>query len=132
MNHPFPRQAPAGDDHRAFPRLRIPAMYSLVRVRPAGERLYPHTGHIYDVSLSGMRFELDVPLEPGTAIEVRGVLPGAEHVAFQAAGRVVRFHDEDGEPGPTRMGMHFDHFHSEVDQQRLHRYLDHHQPRLAA
>ncbi|MBB6431065.1 PilZ domain-containing protein [Algisphaera agarilytica] len=117
---------------RRQPRLKIPAMYSLVRVRPAGADRYCWTGHIYDVSLSGMRFELDQPLEPGTDIEVRGILPGQEHVTFQATGKIVRFHDEEPELGPTRMGMVFEQFHSEVDQDRLLGYLGNHGLKIAA
>jgi hypothetical protein len=106
-------------------------MYTLVRVRLVGEERYPWTGHIYDVSLSGMRFEIDHPLEPGTEIEVRGMLPGQATVNFRASGTVVRFHDED-EVGPIRMGMRFDHFESELDQLRLSSYLTGSGLRLAA
>ncbi|MEM1109563.1 MAG: PilZ domain-containing protein [Planctomycetota bacterium] len=117
---------------RQQPRLKVPAMYSLVRVRPAGADRYCWTGHIYDVSLSGMRFELDEALAPGTDVEVRGILPGQAHVTFRAAGRIVRYHDDKPEMGPTRMGMAFDHFHSEVDQDRLVDYLGDHGLKIAA
>ena len=127
-SHPLPRGAEA----RRYPRLKIPAMYSLVRVRPAGTERYVWTGHIYDVSLSGMRFELDESLDPGTEIEVRGMLPGSNNIAFRAAGPVVRFHDEAQEPGPVRMGMSFSRFQSESDQSRLQDYIDDHGLRLAA
>lgn len=117
---------------RRQPRLKIPAMYSLVRVRPAGADRYCWTGHIYDVSLSGMRFELDEPLQPGTEIEVRGILPGQDQMCFRAAGQIVRFHDDEPEAGPTRMGMTFTQFHSDVDQDRLTGYLDNHGLKIAA
>ncbi|MEL7089783.1 MAG: PilZ domain-containing protein [Planctomycetota bacterium] len=117
---------------RGFPRLKVPAMYSLVRVRPAGGDRYLWTGHIYDVSLSGMRFEIDHALEPGTPVEVRGILPGQEHVTFSATGTVVRFHDDSPEPGPTRMGMNFASDHHEADQDRLTDYLDDHGLKIAA
>lgn len=125
---PIERQA----ETRRQPRLKIPAMYSLVRVRPVGADRYCWTGHIYDVSLSGMRFELDEPLQPGTEIEVRGILPGQEHITFRAAGKIVRFHDDEPEMGPTRMGMVFENFHSEVDEDRLTGYLDDHGLKIAA
>jgi len=121
-----------GAEARRHPRLKIAAMYSLVRVRPTGGDRYLWTGHIYDVSLSGMRFELDHALEPGTTIEVRGILPGQEHVTFRASGQVVRLHDDQNEPGPARMGMAFDEFHSEVDELRLADYLDGNSLKLAA
>jgi len=117
---------------RRQPRLKIAAMYSLVRVRPTGADRYCWTGHIYDVSLSGMRFELDEPLEPGTEIEVRGILPGQEHITFRASGQIVRFHDDEPEMGPSRMGMVFEQFHSEVDQDRLTDYLGNHGLKIAA
>lgn len=119
-------------ESRAYPRLKVPAMYSLVRVRPVGEERYLWTGHIYDVSLSGMRFELDHALEPGTAVEVRGILPGQSHVTFRASGTVVRFHDDSDEPGPTRMGMNFNSFHNETDETRLSDYLGDHGLKIAA
>lgn len=117
---------------RRQPRLKIPAMYSLVRVRPAGADRYYWTGHIYDVSLSGMRFELDEPLQPGTNIEVRGILPGQEQMCFRATGQIVRFHDDEPEAGPTRMGMTFTQFHSDVDLDRLTGYLGNHGLKIAA
>ncbi|MEO0513968.1 MAG: PilZ domain-containing protein [Planctomycetota bacterium] len=130
-----PEPTPLDDrktEARRQPRLKIAAMYSLVRVRPVGADRYCWTGHIYDVSLSGMRFELDEPLEPGTEIEVRGILPGQDHITFRAAGKIVRFHDDEPEMGPTRMGMVFEHFHSEVDQDRLTDYLGDHGLKIAA
>ena len=117
---------------RQQPRLKIPAMYSLVRVKPVGAPRYEWTGHIYDVSLSGMRFEIDQALAPGTAVEVRCMLPGSKQTTFHAEGKVVRFHDDADEPGPVRMGMHFDRFHHEVDHEHLESYLDHSGLRLAA
>lgn len=117
---------------RRQPRLKIPAMYSLVRVRPAGADRYCWSGHIYDVSLSGMRFEIDEPLNPGTSIEVRGILPGQDQLSFRATGHIVRFHDDEPEAGPTRMGMTFDQFHSDIDHDRLSGYLGHHGLQIAA
>lgn len=112
---------------RQHPRLRLPAMYTLVRVRLAGENRYRWTGHIYDISISGMRFKLDQALPAGTDIEVRGMLPGQTHILFHAVGRVVRIHDDhDADAfGPTRMGMMFDRFRTTCDHQRLAGYLEH-------
>ena len=110
-------------ESRAFPRLKIPAMYTLLRAKPAGEDCFIWTGYIYDISLSGMRFELDNAVEPGTELEVRGMLPGASQVTFRATGRVVRYHDEPDEPGPVRMAMAFTRFHSDLDELRLSTYL---------
>ncbi len=130
--HHSPSHSHCTAEARRSPRLKIPAMYSLVRVRAAGSERYQWTGHIYDVSLSGMRFELDHPLKPGTEIEVRGVLPGNDYIAFRAAGQIVRFHDDLDEPGPVRMGMRFERFESDTDESRLTHYLDDHGLKLAA
>lgn len=108
---------------RRLPRLKVPAMYTLLRVRIAGESRYRWTGHIYDISLSGMRFELDKPLDPGTRVEVRGMLPGQTHTLFRATGQVVRIHEESDQPGPVRMGMAFESFNNAVDRRRLSTYL---------
>ena len=108
---------------RRAPRLKLPAMYTLVRVRPVGERAYPWTGYIYDVSQHGMRFELDEALEPGTRVDVRAVLPGGRPVTFRATGRVVRLHDDADDPGPIRMGMAFEAFDEDADAVQLDGYL---------
>jgi len=109
---------------RARPRLKIPPMYTLLRVRRKGASRYLWTGYIYDVSGSGMRFDLDTALEPGAEIEVRAMLPGQQHTTFRAEGRVIRIHDDDPGSGPCRMGMVFTAFQTEVDRRRLEDYLD--------
>jgi c-di-GMP-binding flagellar brake protein YcgR len=99
-------------------------MYTLLRARPAGQDRYCWTGYIYDISATGMRFELDQALEPGTEIEVRGMLPAGRHTTFRAAGTVVRIHeDEETRLGPVRMGMRFTSFSREYERERLVDYL---------
>ena len=119
----MPNDADGVSESRQSPRLRLPAMYTLIRVRPVGDDRYRWTGHIYDISETGMRFELDELIEPGTLIEVRAMLPGAKHITFAATGRVVRLHDEWDDMGPTRMGMTFDHFRHESDERKLDEFL---------
>ena len=68
-------------DLRNHPRLKVPPMYTLIRVTRRDQSEATMTGHIYDVSATGMRFELDRPIEPGTAIEARALLPGKTHTA---------------------------------------------------
>ncbi len=99
-------------------------MYTLLRVRHIGDQRYRWTGHIYDISESGMRFELDAPLPAGTEVEVRGMLPGTHQTTFHATGRIVRMHDDE-EVGPIRMGMTFTSFNHDIDRQRLNIYLNH-------
>jgi c-di-GMP-binding flagellar brake protein YcgR len=109
---------------RRNPRLSLPAMYTLLRVRHVGDQRYRWTGHIYDISEGGMRFELDTPLPAGTEIEVRGMLPGSHQITFHATGRIVRLHDDE-EVGPIRMGMTFTSFNHDIDRQRLNIYINH-------
>lgn len=111
-------------DSRRAPRFALPPMYTLVRARESGHKRYSWTGHIYDISLSGMRFELDSPLPFGQRIEIRGMLPGEHHTTFCATGHVVRHHGaEDQDPGPARMAMTFETFESQIDRRRLNDYL---------
>ena len=98
-------------------------MYTLIRVRPKGGDRYPWKGHIYDISESSMRFELDEALEPGTEVDVRAMLPGACHITFTASGRVIRLHDDLDDMGPMRMGLVIDSFKSSSDETRLTTYL---------
>ena len=112
----------AAAESRALPRLKLPAAYTLVRVRIEGQTRFSHTGYIYDISRSGMRFELDRALEPGTRIEVKAMLPGVNHTRFTAQGCVMRLHDDES-AGPVRMGMSFESFSEEVDVLRLESYL---------
>ena len=110
-------------DARQFPRLRLPAMYTLVRVRPVNTERYLWTGYIYDISANGMRFELDHPLPPGTQVEVRAMLPGSFHTTFHATGKIMRIHDDSDEPGPIRMGLIFEKFTHHADRRHLQDYL---------
>jgi hypothetical protein len=111
-------------DQRQHPRIKVPAMYTLIRARVLGSNRYNWTGHIYDVSLGGVRFELDMPIEPGTQLEIRGMLPGAGHTTFRAIGRVVRVHSDASELGPAIMGLQFESFQSPMDRHRLAQYID--------
>lgn len=115
--------SPKVAEARQHPRLKLAPMYTLLRAKPAGESKYVWTGYIYDISISGMRFELDQPLEPGTEIEVRGMLPAGKHTTFRATGKIVRVHDDEPAHGPVRMAMHFDEFVREHEHQRLADYL---------
>lgn len=111
-------------ESRQSPRLKLPPMYTLVRVRAEGEERFRWTGYIYDISSSGMRFELDNALDTGTRVEVRAMLPGSPHTTFSAVGQIVRHHDDAEELGPRRMGVSFEQFAQPTDRRRLFAYLD--------
>ncbi len=112
-------------DARRAPRVKLSAMYTQVRVRPVGSRRYRWSGHIYDISTSGMRFELDAAIQPGTAVEIRAILPGSERPTVTATGRIVRLHGDADEPGPVRMAIAFDTFAHQTDRLRLDAYVVH-------
>ena len=48
---------------RTFERFSLDRGYSKVSVWANGEVV---SGHVYDISLNGIQFELDEPIEPGT------------------------------------------------------------------
>jgi len=112
----------ASSDARSDVRVKLPPMYTLVRVKPQGDDRFRWTGYIYDISAGGMRFELDAPIDPGIRLDVKAMLPGMSHTTIRATGTVVRIHDDDQLPGPTRMGMSFDAF-VETDREKLEDYL---------
>lgn len=112
-----------GAEARSAPRYKLPAMYTLVRVRPLGTRRFRWTGFVYDISTTGMRFELDNALPPEMKVDIHVMLPGKQAVTFDATGSIVRLHDDDFTPGPKRMGMVFDYFAYNGDRQRLETYL---------
>ena len=111
-------------DQRQFPRIKVPAMYTLVRARVTGSNRYTFTGRIYDVSVGGIRFDLDMPVQPGTQLELRGMLPGGGHTTFRAMGRVVRIDGEATDRGPQTYGLAFESFRSPMDRQRLAEYVE--------
>jgi c-di-GMP-binding flagellar brake protein YcgR len=118
-------EAPANQSSRRFTRFQVPAMYTLLRVSEPGDQAFRWNGHIYDLSLGGMRFELDEGLTPGREVELRAMLPGASHLTFRAKGRVVRLHNSDEQDrGPVRMGLCFSEFKSRLDYERVANYLN--------
>ena len=119
-------------DARQHPRLSLPPMYTVFRARPQGSKKFCWTGHLYDISAGGLRFEIDSPIKPGTPIEFRATLPSPNPTTINAQGHVVRYHDDPDEPGPVRMAMVIDKFPDDIDKNRLHSYLrDHGLPNAA-
>jgi c-di-GMP-binding flagellar brake protein YcgR len=110
-------------EQRRYPRKAVTPGYSVVQVRRAGRSQYDLTGHVYDLSLGGMRFELDKALGEGEAVDVRVTLPGEPAGRFEARGVMVRYHDDPGEAGPVRMGLAFDELATEADRHVLARFM---------
>jgi hypothetical protein len=75
-------------------------------------------GHAYDVSEGGLRMELDERLEPGTVVNITMCLPGQAR-PIRASGAVVRTYDEADDPGPCRVALQLDRFHTPLDRQAL-------------
>jgi hypothetical protein len=112
-------------NRRTHERFALTPMYTRVEVRGRkwwGKSTQPRVGHIYDISESGARIELDDAVKPGQAVKLRLEMPGApEPVAV--TGNVVWVADDEDDPGPRRMALRFDKFASEADHMRLVRYL---------
>ncbi len=93
-------------DKRQFPRRPLPTGYAEVRVKRPGRKRYSMAGHAYDISATGMRFELDRPLNYGEQVELLISLPSPVNKSIAAKGVMVRYHDPE-EAGPVRMAVMF-------------------------
>lgn len=109
-------------NRRAIDRFRVQPMYTRVVICCTVEGK-PMEGHAYDISLEGMRYELDEALPEGTQVDLLIELPGATE-PIRGSGQVVRVFDRDDDPGPRRQAVRLDRFLSERDRQRLARLID--------
>jgi len=118
---------PSFSERRRHERYNLPSMYTEVKVRELEDTTFNITGHAYDLSLGGLRFELDTPLEPGAKVAVQLKLPGstpAERKAIFAFATIVRVHEDDLESlGPVRMACIFDAFCTPDAEKRLRSLL---------
>ncbi|MEM7230089.1 MAG: PilZ domain-containing protein [Planctomycetota bacterium] len=118
-------------NRRVAERVAVPPMYSEIRLHQDGDDHEKLEGHIYDVSSSGIRLELDEPVDPGANVCVEIDLPGLE-ASVDARGTVVWVNDDLDDPGPRRMAVQFDAFQSDDDRARLVRFLGQSRTRRAA
>ena len=117
---------------RESERIRVQPMYSTVTAcTGAPDNPVRLLGHIYDISESGVRIELDNALDPGQIVSLQLDLPGANAVV-EAAASVVWVHDEQDDPGPRRMALKFTEFLNRSDRTRLVEYIDRERGRRAA
>lgn len=128
-----------GSERRQHQRYVLPSMYTRVDIRPLDQEQFAWSGHAYDISEGGMRFELDYPIEPGSAVAVRLTLPGQESLRFSqrrpvyAFANVVWINEDDVEDnGPVRMACVFSRFVMPGDQERLMERLESGRYSLAA
>lgn len=115
-----------GKERRQHERYLLPSMYTAIDIRTGDAEDFSLSGHAYDLSVGGMRFELDEALEPGTEVCVRITLPGAEHLRplhrkpIYALASVVWIEPDDLESGgPVRMACVFKAFLQLGDEDRL-------------
>ena len=107
------------DERRRHARFTVDPMYSSVVVTRGTRR---EDGHVYDVSLGGMRLEVDRPMPTGAEVDVEVHLPGCVE-AIEARARVVRVYSAVDDPGPRRIAVEFESF-KEGARAMLERYLD--------
>jgi len=113
-------------DRRRHARFTVDPMFSSVAVLPAGAAVpcgeLGCDGHLYEVSLGGMRFELDEPLPRDSVVTAELTLPGCD-APITVDGRVLRVFDVVDDPGPRRMVLEFETFAAGA-RELLTRYLD--------
>jgi len=117
---------------RGHERIRMQPMYTAVTacLSKRGDDLRLE-GHVYDISMGGVRIELDRPLDPGEVVALHLVLPGTQSPVLASAS-VVWVHDEYDDPGPRRMALQFTGFPNNADRDRLGDYIDRESGRWAA
>lgn len=111
-------------NRRRFERFAVRPMYTTIAVRLMTEEKFTLSGHAYDISEGGVQFELDCPVDPGTAIAVEIALPELGDVEDEGPGRSVFVMGnvvwaDDSEPGPVRMAMVITRFARAGDKERL-------------
>jgi hypothetical protein len=97
-------------------------MYTAVTARRAEAAVSELHGHVYDISESGVRIELDEALHPGECVILDLDLPGTR-TSVNASASVVWINDPLDDPGPRRMALRFTSFSARADLDRLISYL---------
>ncbi len=113
-------------DRRQHPRFAVTPSYTQTRVRLLSEDSFTRVGHAYDISEGGIRFEMDVPIEPGTPVAMEIMLPerAGSMMTIDGPGRAVYllgnivWCDVD-EPGPAQMALVVTRFARAGDRDRL-------------
>ena len=103
-------------------RYRLPVAYSAVTAHRGQAAVSQLQGHVYDISASGVRIELDEALHPGECVVLNLDLPGAG-TSVNASASVVWINDTQDDPGPRRMALRFTSFSDHADRDRLINYL---------
>jgi hypothetical protein len=124
-------------DRRGTERLAVEPGFTPVRVRTRDPVGLVRDGHTYDLSESGVQFELDEKIEPGTHVIIEIELPSPVAGSDDLVERIVGVEADvvwadESEPGPVRMAARFTRFESRADRERLLRAISRGVPRRAA
>ena len=103
---------PTRRDSRRF---RVPAAYAAVTAHRGQAAVSQLQGHVYDISATGVRIELDEALHPGECVVLNMDLPGA-CTCVSASASVVWINDTQDDPGPRRMALRFTSFSDRADR----------------
>lgn len=116
-------------NRRQHPRFAVTPSYTSARVRLLSEEHFTRSGHVYDISEGGVRFEMDIPVEPGTSVAMEITLPEPSgSMTIDGPGRAVFvlgnvvWCDTD-EPGPAQMALVITRFARAGDRDRLMRRI---------
>lgn len=119
-------------NRRQHERFIMPHQYTPVTVHRSGcMSLGGLEGHVYDVSESGIRLELDEPLHVGSQVIFQLQLP-LGHGPVTGTAAVVWVNDQNDDPGPRRCALHIRDYLTAADHARLVGYIGEAQPSRAA
>lgn len=117
-------------DRRVAERFAVQPAYTPCRIRGSSENEFTQIGHVHNVSESGVRFESDMPIDPGTQIAIEIDLPDRPDASWrtEGPGRAVFVIGEIvwcdvDEPGPAVMAVATTRYCREGDRARLMRRL---------
>lgn len=113
-------------NRRQHPRFAVTPCYTQTRLRLLSEEKFTRSGHVYDISEGGIRFEMDVAIEPGTPVALEIMLPETPgtHPEIDGPGRAVFLLGnvvwcDVEEPGPAQMALVITRFARAGDRDRL-------------
>jgi hypothetical protein len=106
-------------------------MYTALAIAAVGDQsegAFANEGNAYDISEGGVRFEAELPIAPGSTVQMRITLPNLSAHDLESnrtvlvTANVVWLEDED-EPGPYKMAAIFKSFALVGDRDRLLRHF---------
>ncbi|RNC81040.1 MAG: PilZ domain-containing protein [Phycisphaera sp.] len=115
-------------NRRKHDRFTLSPMYSRVTMRMLDQDEFHFEGHAYDISESGLKFEMDRPVEVGSNVMLRIDLPldihglpptGSKNRYIEVLARIAWLDEEDIEVGPAKMAAEFLRFVHFGDKERL-------------